>query len=154
MLNSFAGTQVNYQGLVFQILVFQISIVSRGSYQPLWSTCSGSEPFGPVEHLAIRRRWNIPINKYGDSTGEYLYSVVLTVLSLQLLSESRLRFLQLFTVISTFWFVLFKFEISISVQICVILVFMVCYHIQFDSIHLDLVCFLSDPLFSFCFGHL
>ena len=40
VLNSFASTQVNYQSLVFQI-----STTSRESYQPLWSICSGYEPF-------------------------------------------------------------------------------------------------------------
>ena len=50
-------------------------------------------------------------------------SVVLIFLSLQLLSESRLCFLQLFSVISTFWLALFGFETSRSVQVWVILVF-------------------------------
>ena len=51
VLRFFAGTQVNYQSLVFQI-----STASRESLQPQSSICSGSEPFRPVEDVAICRR--------------------------------------------------------------------------------------------------
>ena len=46
-----AGTEVKYQSLVFHI-----STMSGGSYQPLWFICSGFEPFRPAEHLDVRRR--------------------------------------------------------------------------------------------------
>ena len=51
VLSFFAGTQVNYQSLVFQI-----STAFRESIQPLSSICSGSEPFRPIEHLAVHGR--------------------------------------------------------------------------------------------------
>ena len=142
MLRFFVGTQVNCQSLVFQI-----STVSRESLQPLSSICSGSEPFRPVEHLAVCRRWNILANKSGDSAGEYGYSVVLIFLSLQLLSESKICFLQLFLVRYTFWFVLFGFEISRSESFWP---FMLCFHTQFNIIFHDLVFFWLDLSFSLC----
>ena len=46
-----AGTQGDYQRITFPV-----STTSRESLQPLSSICSGSEPFRPVEHLAICRR--------------------------------------------------------------------------------------------------
>ena len=119
MLRFFVGTQVNCQSLVFQI-----STTSSESLQPLSSICSRSKPFRPVEHLAVCRRWNNRANKSGDSPGEWsCVSIILIFLCLQILSESRLRFLQIFSVRSTFWLALFGFEISRSVQIWVISVF-------------------------------
>ena len=99
-------------------------MASKESLQPMSSICSGSKPFRPVEHLAVYRRWNIPANKYGDSAGEWsCVSIILIFLILQLLYESKLCFLQLSLVRSTFWLALFGFEIFRSVQIWVISVF-------------------------------
>ena len=97
VLKLIVGTQGNDQSIAFQV-----STTSRESLQPLSSICSGSEPFRQVEHLAVRRRWNIRTNKYGDSNGEWsCVSVVLIFLSMQLLSKSRLL-LQLSSIKSTF----------------------------------------------------
>ena len=54
MLKLIAGTQGNDQSITFQVYT-----ASRESLQPLSSICSGSEPFRPMEHLVVHRRWNI-----------------------------------------------------------------------------------------------
>ena len=148
MLRVFAGTQVNSLSLVFQI-----STASRESIQPLSSICSGSEPFIPVEHLAVRRRWNIPANKFGNSAGELVYqlfwsssvcnscpnpsSIFFNSLQLDLLFDLHylgLKFPDLF-----------RSESFRS--------FMLCFHTQFNSIFLDIV--FSDLIHrSFFFSHL
>ena len=48
-------------------------MTSMEGLQPLSFICSGSEPFRPMEHLTVCRRWNIPANKSGDSTGKWIY---------------------------------------------------------------------------------
>ena len=148
MLTLITGTQVDYQSLVFQI-----STASRESLQPLSSICSGSEPFRPVEHLVVRRRWNMSVNKSGDSAGEWCIqlfwsfsvcnsclnplSIFFNSFQSDLLSDSYylgLKFPDLFRSESFF--------------------FMLCYHIQFDSIYLDLVFFDMIHCSLSFFGHL
>ena len=62
MFKLIAGTEGNYRGITFQV-----STMSRKSLHPLSSICSRFEQFRPVEHLVVRRRWNIPANKSRDS---------------------------------------------------------------------------------------
>ena len=146
---SLITAQVDYQSLVFQI-----STVSRESLQPLSSIFFGSEPFIQVEHLAVRRRWNISANKYGDSTGELVYQLFWSSSVYNSCPNPGSVFFNSFQSDPLFdlYYLGLKFPNlfrSESFQS-----FMLCYHIQFNSICLDLV-FLDLIHHSlFCFGHL
>ena len=148
MFKPIASTQGYYRSIKFQV-----STASREGLQPLSFICCGSEPFRPVEHLTVHRRWNILANKSGDSTGELCNSdsdlpqffnscpnpgSFSNSLQSDLLSDLVYLGLKLPN--------LFRSELFRSVVRC--------FHTQFNSIFPDLVFFCLDPSFFLCFGHL
>ena len=134
MLKLIAGTQGNDRSITFQV-----STAYRESLQPLSSICYGSEPFRPVEHLAVRRRWNIPTNKSSNSVGEssiqlfWSSSVCNSCLNPGFVFFNSFQSDLLFDLyyLGLKFPDLFRSELFRS--------FMLCYHNQFDSIFLDLV---------------
>ena len=125
-----------------QSLVFQISTVTRESLQHLSSICSGSEPFRPVEHLAICRRWNIPANKSGDSAGELVFQLFWSSSVCKSCPNPGSVFFNSFQsdLLSDLYYLGWKFPDLFRSES--FRFFMLCYHFQFDSIHLDLVFFI------------
>ena len=109
MFNLIAGKQGYYRSITFQV-----STTSREGLQPLSFICSVSESFRPVEHLTVRKRWNISANKSGYSAGEWIYvSIDLIFLSLSTLVRIRAPSPTLFSQICylTKWILVWNFQI-------------------------------------------